>query len=336
MLRTAITFTIFISMILATKDYSELGVGSCSLKDVKLVQSFVENTVFDRSALKPHVYFNECEMEVSPSEDRHSYVTKVTLNNNVPCNLVFSTGHYDQDAIFHTDDKAAELMIKKCKIDFFRSRRGSKNRIASDQETDYEGLPDLFAEPTDEFEGLADLFKDETTGEINRESIDQLIVDPNYQSLSKVFQDKNTGEVDYEGIVDLFNQSEETQVVNYEHGTSADQEEETGLPGGFHSCDANTRMDFFNLLINLGNKRVFKPIFIYEENLKECHTQVVNGINYDALLSINGAQCHVQVYAGFDGTVELTNSVALMAHDQCSTYLTYEYATMMKSRLEEQ
>ena len=361
MLRSAIISTIFITLALAgdaayNGEPHELGVGGCSKKDITLIQSFVDNTVFDKYHKKPHVYFNDCELEVSPDEDRHAYVTEVTLDGKVPCKLTFVSGHYDQNNIYHDDDEIAHQMMEKCRSDFHRSHPRYENRIGANGETDFSGMSEMLDHSEEGYSTPARTFRDKTTGEIDYEGIDKLMEESEegYKTVTRAFTDKTNGEVDYEGIADLFEHSDAdykdvSRVFRHTNGgsddhdlsslfpeseeLSADDDEESMIPGGFTSCDQSTRLDFFNVLIRLGNSRVFKPIFIYDENLKECSTQVVAGTKYDAVLSINGELCHLVVFLGFDGSAELLNAEQLATHEQCSTYLTYEYSQTVKAAI---
>ena len=99
--------------------------------------------------------------------------------------------------------------------------------------------------------------------------------------------------------------------------------------GGMNKCNSATKLHLKNLLVNLMNQGVFRGFVVYSENIVECEAQVVNGMNYKAVVSFNGKErCPLQVYEHFSGSVTLKNDMALAQDRVCGGYLTH--ATYMK------
>ncbi len=80
------------------------------------------------------------------------------------------------------------------------------------------------------------------------------------------------------------------------------------LPGG-HSVCSNEQRDRLKVSISkLMSKGLLTSRPVYNENIKQCMIQVVQGLRYDAVLHFNGHGCYMGIWEKPYGSLEILNN----------------------------
>ena len=161
--------------------------------------------------------------------------------------------------------------------------------------------------------------------------------------LSDIFDESN---VDWTGphreITDIDNEEQDSKLIEQKRfnrlNTQAPAQKsslfsieepevkrEPVLLGGYRTCDLEIVKTIPTLFTILANQNVLKGIHLYLENITECKTQVVNGINYKITTSINEEVCSYVLYRTPQN--ELSLSSHLSDVPACRAYLTQKFAS---------
>ena len=79
------------------------------------------------------------------------------------------------------------------------------------------------------------------------------------------------------------------------------------MVGGWRDCNASEKSKVLTVFGQLISQDKIKSIHIYQQNIAQCKAQLVNGMNYNVLLSFNGQHCRLAFHEEFKGQISLFN-----------------------------
>jgi Cystatin domain len=97
------------------------------------------------------------------------------------------------------------------------------------------------------------------------------------------------------------------------------------MVGGYRTCDLELLKTIPTLFTILANQNVLKGFKLYLENITDCKSQVVNGVNYKITTSINEEVCSYVIYKSTKNEVNISSHQSDVA--ACRAYLTQKFAS---------
>lgn len=80
------------------------------------------------------------------------------------------------------------------------------------------------------------------------------------------------------------------------------------LMGGWVHCEPKDSLEVPKVFAMLIAQNKLAAITVYTQNVVRCEKQLVNGMNYNLVMSFNGKECQIQYNEAFTGPITLMNS----------------------------
>lgn len=100
----------------------------------------------------------------------------------------------------------------------------------------------------------------------------------------------------------------EEEAPQVKHNLVEEEVEElpqTPLMGGWRDCDESEKKKVPGVFAQLMAQDKIKGLHVYTQNVSECKAQLVNGLNYNVVLSFNSKKCRLAFDEEFTGPVSL-------------------------------